>query len=191
MFAIRGLAPIALATSICMFVSACATGPGADGQTRTALDRSINQCIASIAVGALLGALVGAAANRRSVGTGAAVGAGAGAVACAVILAVNNEQDRERIRESRLAALNSGKGDTANYTGSDGQARLVKTSVQPAALPAAPADAAANAKAGIVGPCRRAQTEITVQDKGTVTLDPEIVCRTASGDWIQPTSKTV
>jgi hypothetical protein len=134
-----------------------------------------------------LGALIGSASGGRNAGRGAAIGAGAGAVACAVIIAANNAEDRERIRQSRLAALKSGNDDTAQYTGKDGDSRIIRTSVQSVPMPA-------NAPAGsdIVGPCRRAQTHITIQNKGTAELYPETVCRTSTGDWVplQP-QKTV
>ncbi len=173
---IRKRRPMAVFLILSMTVGGCA-GAGGDNQPRTALDRSVGQCMASVAVGALLGALIGSAS--RNAGRGAAIGAGAGAVACAVIVAANNAEDRERIRQSRLAALQSGKDDTAQYTGKDGNSRIIRTSVQ-----SIPTPASAPAGSNIVGPCRRAQTHITIQSKGTAELDPETVCRTAAGDWV-------
>jgi len=167
-----------------MTLSACASGN--PGEPKTALDRSVGDCLTSIAVGALLGALVGAAAGRNQVGTGAAVGAGVGTVACAVIVAMNNKRDREQIRQARLAALQSGHDETSNYIGDDGNARMVHTSIQAAAMPSA-------APAGdYTGVCRRAQTQISVAGKGTANLDPELVCQTKAGDWLAvPEKKTV
>jgi len=171
-----------------MTLSACASGN--PGEPKTALDRSVGDCISSIAVGALVGALIGSAAGRRNVGTGAAVGAGVGTVACAVIVAANNKRDREQIRQARLAALQSGRDETANYIGDDGNARMVHTSVQSVAMPEVkPALASGGAFTGV---CRRAQTQITIASKGTANLDPELVCQTTAGDWVAvPEKKTV
>jgi hypothetical protein len=181
---IKNRRPMAALLILTMTLGGCATA-GGDDQPRTALDRSVGKCVASVAVGALLGALIGAAS--RNAGRGAAIGAGAGAVACAVIIAANNAEDRERIRQSRLAALKSGKDDTSQYTGKDGDTRMIRTSVQSVPMPAN-----APASSDIVGPCRRSQTHITIQNKGTAELDPETVCRTSAGDWVplQP-QKTV
>ncbi len=175
---------------VAALASSCATGPrDADGHPRTALDRSIGQCIVSIGLGAIAGALLGAAINRRGgAGTGAAIGAGAGAVECAIIVAVNNEEDRARIRQAEQAAYSSGQGSTTQYAGEDGTARIIKTSVQTVATPTQPAGAGDGEV--IVGPCRRAQTSITVGDKGTVALPPELVCRTAQGDYVPYSGKT-
>lgn len=177
--------PLAAFLVMALAVSGCAS-TGQPGEPRTALDRSVGQCAASLAVGAILGALVGAAAGgRNAAGQGAAIGAGAGAVACAVIIAANNAEDRERIRQSRLAALQSGKDDVTQYTAQDGSSHVVRTSVQSVPVPAQPqvmAGAAANG--GITGPCRRAQAQITIPGKGTAALEPETVCRTVQGDWV-------
>jgi uncharacterized membrane protein YebE (DUF533 family) len=168
---------LALALAFALTLSGCAsTGDG----SRTALDRSIGKCALSIGAGAILGALIGAASGRKGAGTGALVGAGAGTVACAVILAMNNEQDKARVRAEQAATLNSGHATQETYVGDDGQARTIRTSVEAANIPTA-VNATATASPTI---CRRTQTQITVQGKGSATLDPEISCRTAQGDWV-------
>ncbi|MBS0469844.1 MAG: hypothetical protein JSR60_02145 [Proteobacteria bacterium] len=176
--------PLAAALASAMLLSSCAT-TGTDGshKPRTALERSIGQCILSVGVGALVGALLGGAINRRGgAGTGAAIGAGAGAVACAVILAVNNEKDRERIRQNEQAAYTTGKPQTARYVSDDGSERYIKTSVQ--TLPTPQAGTVGPNGETITGPCRRAQTTISITGKGSAALDSEVVCRTAQGDYI-------
>lgn len=180
---------VAVASAFSMLLGGCATG-GDPNAPRTALDRSVGQCVASIAAGALLGALLGAATGSRNAGKGAAIGAGAGTVACAVIIAMNNKEDRERLQQSRLAALKSGTDDTTRYVGTDGNSRVIHTSVQTVPVPSAPKPAAATAS-NVTGPCRRAQMQISVQNKGATTLDPELVCQTASGDWVAMDQKTV
>src|SRR3569832_130116 len=182
--------PIAAMLAAVMLAS-CATGPrDKDGHPRTALDRSIGQCIATMAISTIAGALLGAAINRRNgAATGAAIGAGAGAVQCAIIIALNNEQDRQRIRDAEQAAYNSGRSTTTQFVGQDGTPRSIHTSVAAAPMPAqllTPAGAGGGTSddnSAIVGPCRSAQTQI-VAAQGTVNLEPEIVCRTTQGDWI-------
>ena len=173
---IRKRRPMAVFLILSMTVGGCA-GAGGDNQPRTALDRSVGQCMASVAVGALLGALIGSAS--RNAGRGAAIGAGAGAVACAVIVAANNAEDRERIRQSRLAALQSGKDDTAQYTGKDGNSRIIRTSVQ-----SIPTPASAPAGSNIFGPSPPAPTHNTKQSKGAAEQDPGTVCPPPPGDWV-------
>jgi len=116
-------------------------------------------------------------------------------VQCAIIIALNNEQDRERIRQAEQAAYSSGRSTTTQFVGRDGMARTIRTSVAAAPIPAqlvtpASGGAAADSSAdAIVGPCRSAQTQIIAPNQGTVTLDPELVCRTAQGDWIAVNAK--
>jgi len=192
---------------IAALAGSCATGPrDSEGHPRTALDRSIGQCVATMAISTIAGALLGAAINRRNgAATGAAIGAGAGAVQCAIIIALNNEQDRERIRQAEQAALVAGRSSTTTYLGSDGKQSTIQTRIAAAPLPAslvgvttgltarasaspglsAPAAPSMSTAGGetIVGPCRRVQQTITVADQGTASLPEEYSCRTAQGDY--------
>ncbi|MBV9569930.1 MAG: hypothetical protein JO056_01645 [Alphaproteobacteria bacterium] len=165
---------LALVTGLA--VSGCAGTTGSDGKPRSALERSVGTCVLSVGAGVLVDMLT----NNKRLGAGTAVGAGL----CAVVIAMNNEEDKRRVRESQLAALNAGKDRTDTYVGKDGNTRTIRTSVHPSA---APTDLKAHAAADgtkFVGPCRRTQTEISVQGKGSASLDPEVVCRTAQGDWL-------
>lgn len=152
------------------------TTTSAGAQPASALDRSIAGCAASIG-GGLLVDLLG---NKKKVGAGTAVGA----AICAVILAVNNEEDKQRIRDSQQAAIIDGQSRTDQYVRSDGRRRTVKTTVTPAATPTRLVSATAPGGERFVGPCRRVQTEITAQEQGTTPLDPETVCRTDQGNWL-------
>jgi hypothetical protein len=96
---------------------------------------------------------------------------------------VNNEQDRERIRQAEQAAYTSGRSSTTKFTGQDGTERVVSTTVAAAPIPAQ-LTTPSNPGDAIVGPCRRAQTQITVGGQGTASLNAEIVCRTAQGDYV-------
>ncbi|HKO20810.1 MAG TPA: hypothetical protein VJU82_18190 [Acidobacteriaceae bacterium] len=159
-----------------LLISGCAGPVGPNGQPRTALERSVGTCLVSVGAGVLVDMLT----NNKRLGAGTAVGAGL----CAVVLAMNNEEDKRRVHEAQLAALNAGKDGTESYVGQDGDERVIKTSVQPADTPANLDKQVASDGANFVGPCRRAQTEISVQGKGSASLDPEVVCRTAQGDWL-------
>lgn len=168
----RACGPLFVFPLVLMF--GCATTGGAGRQS--SLERSINWCVVSVVAGAVFDI----ASKRGRPGAGMLTGA----ALCGVILLVNNKLDRERINQNQRAALDSDTTKTDTYTGSDGKERLIKTSVQPAPSNiVAPSAASANPNR-IVGPCRRTQTDITVQGHGTVNLDPEVVCRTAQGDWV-------
>lgn len=159
-----------------IILSGCASGGlSASGQPRTALERSVGTCLVSVGAGVLVDMLT----NHRRIGAGTAVGAGL----CAVVLAVNNEADKQRIQQSQQAALNAGKDRTDQYVGDDGNARIIRTSVHPSDAPSDLNARLAPDGSKFVGPCRKAQTEISVQGKGSASLDPETVCRTAQGNW--------
>lgn len=180
---------------VAVTLAGCATTQG--GPRQSALDRSISQCMATVAIGALLGGLV-SHDNRRK---GALIGGGLGAVACGVLIAINNERDKQQIRDAQLVALNAGTPQTQQFVGNDGQTRVVQTSVQEVATPPArvmaavptPPMSGGNPNPGstmagatspdtFVGPCRNAQTTITVQGQ-SAQLSPDLYCRTAGGDW--------
>src|SRR5258708_135420 len=185
---------VAACMAAALVLSSCATAGG--GPQQSALDRSINQCVAAVAIGALLGGL----ADKKNRGQGAAIGAGVGGLACGVLVAINNERDKQRVRDAQRAALNAGTERTENFVGEDGQTRVVQTSVRdvptPATfvVPAAPIAAtfaanpnpvpimAAVSSDTFVGPCRNAQSQITVQGQ-TAQLPGELYCRTPGGDW--------
>jgi hypothetical protein len=171
-----------ICTVVAFTLAGCATMPGGQHQ-QSALDRSINQCVVAVGIGALLGAL---AANKSNRGTGAVVGAGVGAVACGVLTAINNERDKQKISDAQFRALNAGVPQAEQFIGQDGQTKVVRTSVREVATPPAPAMAAAQTSAAssdrFVGPCRNAQTAITAQGQ-TAQLPADLYCRTASGDW--------
>lgn len=166
----------AVGVALAFSVAGCTSAVGPDGQPRSALERSVGTCIVSVGAGVLVDMLT----NNKRIGAGTVAGAGL----CAVVLAMNNEEDKRRLRESQLAALNANADRTDSYVGQDGNQRTIKTTV---AATSAPANLTAQAAASgekFVGPCRRTQTEISVQGKGSASLDSEVVCRTAQGDWL-------
>ena len=187
----------AICTVTALALAGCATIQG--GPQQSALDRSINQCMAAVGIGAVLGAL-GAHGNNR--GRGAVTGAAVGGVVCGVLMAINNEQDKQQVRNAQLAALNAGMQQTQQFVGQDGQTKVVQTSVREVATPPTLVAAAVaptsvmsadnsnrsstNAEATspdrFVGPCRNTQSAIMAQGQ-TVQLSPDLYCRTAGGDW--------
>lgn len=177
------LRPTAMAVAVTITLTSCTTmGTGGNGGPRTALDRSINQCIASVLVGALAGALIGSATGKRNVGKGAMIGAGGGLVVCAVILAVNNAEDRKHIQQAQALALNTNRPYQDQYTGPDGQPHIVKASFGTQDMPFQTQTSLPSPDGGVfVGPCRTLSTEISTP-AGTSQLGDQY-CRTSLGSW--------
>jgi surface antigen len=174
---------IIIVTAASLTLAGCATTGG--GVPPTAVQRAQGQCIASVAVGALLGAVIGNNTGSGNASRGAGRGALVGAGICAVLLAMASEEDRRRIQEAEYAALETGQPREDVYVGSDGKQRtiLVRTEAAPdkswTFTPAA-SDAAQPAAAVVSSTtdiCRYRQTTLTVQDTGSGTLDRELVCR--------------
>jgi hypothetical protein len=164
-------------------ITGCATQLGPDGRPlpQTALQRSIGTCVAAVGIGLMVDLL---ASKHKRPGAGTLVGAGI----CAVVMIVNNEEDKQRIRESQMAALNSGKSRHDSYVGANGDKRYINTVVTDEKPPLQMASYQLSGGDQFVGPCRRSQTSIEVGDKGSAALDPDVYCRTAQGNWISPTT---
>ncbi|KQP51455.1 hypothetical protein ASG40_17080 [Methylobacterium sp. Leaf399] len=151
-------------------------GGSSAAASRPLLDDAIGRCVASTLIGAGIGALVGAATGGgRRAGVGAAVGAGVGGLACAVLTALD-AQDKERIRNAQIAAAATNTPQYLAYQGADGRQRQI--TVRPQAAPAVAAEAAGNRI------CRAADTSASIDGTGTTALPQQLVCRTASGDWL-------
>ena len=183
-------------------ISACATTA-----EQTAVQRAIGQCAVTVGGGALLGAVIGNNTGDGDAGTGAVIGAVAGAGACAFLLYRASEQDKQRIRELELAALNAEQtGRTVNtFTAENGTDQItVETfteeapreelpeAVQAAYVPDAPvvAPAAGTEVAGAEAPekisytnCRYVTQSISVGDDN-LQGDRQLTCRTTTGDWV-------
>jgi len=172
----------AIAVAAAFALTSCAT-TGNNGEPQTALDRSVNQCVASVVIGAIAGALVGAAAGgKNGVGKGALIGTGGGLVVCAVILAVNNEQDRAHIQQAQAQAVRNGTYQES-YVGSDNQPRFIKASFGPQAGPMNSKTTVSSPDGGVfTGPCRPLNTDISIPGKGTSQLS-DYYCQTSMGNW--------
>lgn len=120
-------------------VQGCTTTT-ADGRkvSSTAMDRAVSECVASVAIGAISGAVIGGAlGGSRGMGQGAAIGAVAGVGRCAILMEIAAAEDRAKVREAELAALQSDKPQTRSITTKSGKSATVRTRVSPAPLPVA------------------------------------------------------
>lgn len=169
-------ASVAFALAVSTAVSGCATTSGSYGGG-TAMDRAIRNCMMSIGAGAILGAVIGNNTGSGSAGRGAAIGAVAGAGACAVFIAVANEQDRARLRELELAALNSGSTQYQTFNSTQGRQVAVTTQIQEAPVRARQ-DAAQQYTA-----CRYSSQTVDVAGSGQASAGNQLWCRLETGDW--------
>lgn len=126
-------------------VQGCAT-TSTDGTKvqSTAMDKAVSECVASVAIGAIGGAVIGGMlGGSRGVGQGAAIGAVAGVGRCAILMEIAASEDRAKVREAELAALQSNQSQTRNITTKNGKSATLRTKVTQAPLPQAKADTSA------------------------------------------------
>ncbi|RKR00440.1 hypothetical protein C7435_1648 [Maricaulis maris] len=152
----------------------CATTSGGGG---TAMDRAIRNCMLAVGAGALLGAVVGNNTGSGRAGRGATTGALIGAGACTLLVAVANEQDRARMRELELAAIQSNSAQRGNFVGPRGEGISYSVAPSPAPVPAPTAEAASYTA------CRYSQQTLSVQGRPAASIDPQLWCRLETGDW--------
>ena len=186
-------------------LGACATADG----TQTAVQRAMGQCVVSVGGGALLGAVIGNNIGDGDAKRGAVIGAVAGAGVCGFLLYRASEEDKARIRQLEIAALNAdavGRSEES-FVASNGKdnvvvetiteevepenlpVQLVPASVAPA--PATEAPAMSDAEAGEVPAaedvkytnCRYVTQNLTVEDD-TINGSRQLTCRTETGDWV-------
>jgi hypothetical protein len=140
-----------------------------DGQT--AVEKAIGRCVLAVTGGAVLGALLG---GRRNAGRGALLGAGAGAGICVMMVSVASGQDKARLRQLQLDAVNSGQDQSQRWRTSDGKDVAATVS-------AGNVMQVASRTSGDVLKCRRANTHLDVNGQGSDSTD--VVC--LQGDsWV-------
>ncbi|MGB7433494.1 MAG: hypothetical protein WA921_13600 [Ahrensia sp.] len=128
-------------TVVCLssfLLQACSTTSqgGATLSRSTAMDRAIGGCIGSVAIGAVGGALVGAAiGGSRAAERGAIIGAAAGIGRCAVLIELAAAEDKQKLREAELAALELDRETTQTIKTQTGKSAKVRTKVKEAPLP--------------------------------------------------------
>lgn len=139
-----------------------------DGKTE--VEKAMGRCAAAIIAGALLGAAV----NSDNRGQGAVAGGTIGGVLCAAMLAVASKNDKARLRQAQLAALNTGVMHAEDWTTSDNKAASARVTAGDVVEVTAP-------KTAQVLKCRRVNTQLYVDGQGTDTSD--VVC--LNGDsWV-------
>lgn len=154
--------------------------------TRTAMDRAIGECVASVVISAGIGALAGAALNGRGgAGRGAIIGGVAGVGACAVLMQVAAAEDRARVREAELAAIKSNSSRTTSFANKSGKKVAVTTSVAtapvPKSRPTASGTTTAKAKPEFTA-CRYSQQTVSVEGQ-SASSQKQLWCRLNTGDW--------
>jgi len=85
-----------------MLLTSCATTSG----PKTAVQSAIGKCAVSVGAGALLGAVIGNNSGSGNAKKGAVIGALAGSGVCGFLLYRASEEDKARIAELELEALN-------------------------------------------------------------------------------------
>lgn len=172
------------------------------------MDKAVSDCVASVAIGAISGAVIGGVlGGSRGLGHGAAIGAVAGVGRCAILIEIAAAEDRAKVREAELAALQTNKPQTRSITTKNGKSATVRTKVSPAPLPAAKAEkparpavaqstttpAAPQTSATAVASfaeelnsdytaCRFTELLIDM-DGGTADAGKQKWCKSSQGDW--------
>ena len=151
--------------------SAPVAGTSIEGKTE--VEKAIGRCVAAVVGGALLGALLG---GRRNAGSGAVIGGAVGAGVCAIMLSMASAQDKARLRQIQLEALNSGQPQTDQWQTTEG--RYVTATVTPSNFVQVTAP-----KTETPVKCTRMITQLSASGQGS----PSSELRCLSGDtWVPP-----
>lgn len=187
-------------------VSGCAT---LNGENQTAVQRAMGQCAVTIGGAAIIGAVIGNNVGDGDAGAGALAGAAVGAGVCGFLLYRASEEDKQRIRDLELAALNNQQVGTTTETfmSTNGEDEItVVTSVAEVpddelpeikfasytpevdapVLETAGADSADTAPAEIeveYTNCRYIKQDMSMAGQ-TLKGDQQLTCRTTGGDWV-------
>lgn len=176
--ATAAMAAIVLASTS---ITGCATTGTGGG--RTALDRAQGQCVAAVAVGALLGAAIGNNVGDGNAGRGALLGAGAGGIACAIIAEAARERDEVLARQQAAAA--AGAASRSEWVANSGRRVIMNVQVEPdPEAPAAGDDAASDATSEVPSRrCRYSTSTMEVAGMGSASLGRQRWCQQADGTW--------
>jgi hypothetical protein len=173
--------------SIVVVLSATlALGPALTAQAatrqRTEVEKAMGKCAASVIGGALLGAVIGNNTGDGDARRGATIGAVAGVGFCAVLIAMANDRDKRQIAEAQALAAEQGGTQTRQYVGNDGLKRSV--SIKAVDFHPTPANVSAGDRAAQPDRlCRRLNTTLEVEGKGTAVVPNEVVCRNDDNTW--------
>ncbi len=171
-----------------------------NGKYRSAVDTTVQSCVASIGFGAVLGAFMGNSGRGKgdrvkSRQEGALRGAALGSLACAYFVGRATKRDKDRIREHEKAALNKQVAgvSTTSFVSDSGEQVLVETTTKDVPIPKEytkrPSPSAAAGKTldslqseKVYTVCRATNTTVGVANEHH-NIGGGYVCRTPSGDW--------
>lgn len=125
-----------------IFLHGCVTtsntaSTGSEPPVRTAFDRAIGKCAAAFLIGSLGGAALGGLfGGRKAIATGAIAGTALAAGQCAILVNLAAKEDKKKIRDAELAALQANSNNSRKFTTKSGKTATVNTTVSAAPLPA-------------------------------------------------------
>ncbi|MDC0651419.1 hypothetical protein OAP52_05090 [Hellea sp.] len=187
---------ILTAASSALILSSCSSTTSGTAY-KSAVDKAMGDCVASVAGGAILGALIGAAVGG-DMGDGALIGGAAGVGVCGFLMNRASAEDKAKMAEMELAALNSStygmqRQSFVSTNGTDVFSVITNTQkVEEIDYPEVVVESyniaendATTTPAVIydkeVG-CKKYKTQIIVDGK---TVNQEgVSCRTVTGDWV-------
>lgn len=153
----------------------------AASRPRTEVEKAMGKCAAGILVGALAGAVIGNNSGDGDAKRGAAIGAVAGVGFCAVLMTMANERDKRQIADAQAMAAQDGIAQRRQYVGNDGLKRTVAVSSE---------DIYDNSLSASPRLCRRLNTTLEVEGKGSAVVPNEVVCRQDDGSWLKTAMPT-
>jgi hypothetical protein len=178
---------ISLALPLFLLAGCSATTSGSTH--KTSVEKAMDDCVVSVTSGAILGAILGAAVGG-DVGDGALLGGAAGVGVCGFLINRASEEDKARMAEIELAALNSPVfGETRqSFVSTNGKDVFsVKTATKKVEQKDVPKTILNNPDTSTtiydtsVG-CKNYKTDIIVGSK--IVTKSGISCRTITGDWV-------
>lgn len=190
------LTPI-LATSLVL--SGCATAGG----NKTAVEAAMQNCALTVGFGAIAGGIIGnqIGGGKGNAKTGMLIGTAVAVGVCGFLLKEASDNDKARMRELQIAALNKDEYGLSSdeFTSDAGRKITFQTVTSEAAttdkpIPVAAIDnasastgAAQTASAENVGVtwshCRNSQVSMSVDGSAMKDLGETYECRTSLGDW--------
>ena len=177
---------VAVLVVVAITISGCVTSNGNMGATsQTAIDRAIGQCIGSALISTTVGALVGNQAfGKDGAWKGAAAGAAVGVGICAILMQVAADEDRAKLREAELAAIQANASRTTSFYNKNRKQVSVTTIVTDApVIKSVPNNSAIPMKTDAkFTNCRYARSTLSVEQQ-SVTGESQLWCRRDTGDW--------
>ncbi|WP_310622311.1 hypothetical protein [Flexibacterium corallicola] len=185
------LKTLTVSLGLLMGLQGCVTNSASpiSGQ-KTATQKAIGKCVASMVITTGVGALVGAAVGRSgsSAGRGALAGAAVGVGSCAVLIHVAAAEDRKRLEDAERKAVQLNHSSTSKIKTSSGTHVTVQTKVTKAPVPVTrpgnntPVSEKQETATPQFTACRYAEQKVSVQGK-SASSGKQLWCRMETGDW--------